>query len=100
VTTTVSLEEVDDRAALEQAVHEAVVGVIRDTIAFKPTFVALTQAKVVGEKLVMRLMLVDEDGERLLQEFTEGSGGSALPRGDGPPGAGGDAPARGADMRI
>jgi hypothetical protein len=100
VTTTVSLEEVEDRAALEQAVHEAVVGVIRNTIAFKPTFVALTQARVVGERLVMRLMLVDEDGERLLNEFTEGSGGGASPGGEGLPGQDGGAPARSVDTRI
>ena len=39
---------------------------MKDTIAFQPTLVALTDAQVVGERLSFRVLIADEDGERVL----------------------------------
>jgi hypothetical protein len=70
-TTSVSLSDVDvdDKPQLEQALRSAVDEVLTDAIAFHPTLVALTDAQVIGERLYLRLLIADEDGERTLQEL-------------------------------
>ena len=47
------------------------------TIAFKPTMVALTDARVMGEKLLVRLLIADADGERMLKDLTDGMGSAS-----------------------
>jgi len=66
-----SLADVDvhDKPQLEQALKSAVNRVLKDTIAFQPTFVALTDAQVIGERLYFRVLIADEDGERVLSEL-------------------------------
>jgi hypothetical protein len=71
--------DVDDKPQLEAAIKTAVRRVLEDTIAFKPTFVAVTDAQVVGDRLYFRVLVADEDGERTLDELT-GHGGSAPER--------------------
>jgi hypothetical protein len=62
--------DVNDNAKLEQALKTAVNQVLKDTIAFKPTLVTLTDAQVVGGRLYFRVLIADEDGERTLGELT------------------------------
>jgi hypothetical protein len=64
VTTSVALETVHDEAGVRDAVRTAVAGVLSDVIAFKPTLVAMTGARVVGERLYLRLLVTDAEGER------------------------------------
>lgn len=63
--------DVHDRPQFEQALKTAVDKVLRDTIAFEPTFVALTDAQVIGGRLYFKVLIADEDGERTLTELSD-----------------------------
>jgi hypothetical protein len=82
-TTSVSLADLDahDAPQLERALRSAVAGLLADTIAFKPTLVALTDARVVEDRLYVRVLIADDDGVRTL-EALEGSKGSEDHDGD------------------
>ena len=73
-TSSLSLAELDvnDKPQLEQALKTAVSQVVKSTIAFQPTLVALTDAQVIGERLYFRVLIADEDGERTLAELISG----------------------------
>jgi hypothetical protein len=93
-TTSLPLSDVDmqDKPKLERALKSAVDQVLTDVIAFKPTLVTLTDAQVVGQRLYVRLLIADEDGERTIQELNRGQQRNDPPdqeRGDGPAGASG-----------
>jgi hypothetical protein len=79
VTTALDMPESRDAAAVKEALRQAVDRVLTDTIAFKPTMVALTDARMMGEKLLVRLLIADADGERMLKDLNEGDSGSASP---------------------
>jgi hypothetical protein len=70
-TSSLSLTDLDinDKPQLEQALKTAVNQMLKDTIAFQPTLVALTDAQVIGERLFFRVLIADEDGERVLSEL-------------------------------
>jgi hypothetical protein len=89
VTTSLSMEEVQDRAQLKQALETEVGRVLATAIAFKPTVVALTGARQVGERLMVRLLIADEEGEQLMQALERGGGDDSNADGrdddDGPP---------------
>src|SRR4051794_35849263 len=69
ITTSVAVGDADDQRALQNALTQAVDGVLHDAIAFKPTLVVLTHAAVVGERLYIRLLVADSDGERTFEEL-------------------------------
>jgi hypothetical protein len=80
VTTSVPLAEVGEgelAAAIESAVSDA----LSQAIAFTPTVVALTNAAVVGERLYLRVLAADADGEKTLGAL----GLSADPKGEALP---------------
>lgn len=80
VTTTVSVTDAEDHAQLRTALQAAVDDVLKEAIAFQPTLVVLTRAMVVGDRLHVRLLIADQDGERAMEELKGGSGsGSASP---------------------
>jgi hypothetical protein len=62
--------DVNDKPQFEAALKAAVKRVLQDTIAFKPTLIALTDAHVIGERLYFRVLAADEEGERTLAELT------------------------------
>jgi hypothetical protein len=64
VTTSVALADVRDEAELTVALKDAIDSVLAGAIAFRPTLLVLTSALVVGERLYVRLLVADEDGER------------------------------------
>jgi hypothetical protein len=78
-TSSIPLTELDvnDKPQVEQALKTAVNQVIKDTIAFQPTMVALTDAQVIGERLYFRVLIADEDGERTISELTGHDGGGS-----------------------
>lgn len=95
VTTTVSVADTQDEAALRQALKAAVDDVLADAIAFTPTLIVLTRAMVVGDRLYVRLLIADKEGERTVEEMHRGPGA------DGDRGDGGDAsPPSGEDDTI
>ena len=79
VTTALDMPDGQDPTAVKAALQAALDRVINDTIAFKPTLIALTDARVMGEKLLVRLLIADADGERMLRDLRDGDTGSASP---------------------
>src|ERR1043166_2133593 len=86
VTTSVDMPESQDSGAMKAALQKAVGRVLNDTIAFKPTLIALTDARVMGEKLLVRLLIADADGERMLKDPREDSGSASPAEDEGQPG--------------
>ncbi len=83
VTTSVAVSESDDQATIKSAVQSAVDGVLKEAIAFTPTMVMLTRALVVGERLYIRLLIADQEGEKTFKDLAEPddeAAGSASPR--------------------
>lgn len=72
VTTTVPVVDAQDQMKLREAVQAAVDGVLEDAVSFTPTLIVLTRAVVVGDRLYVRLLLADEEGERAVKELTDG----------------------------
>jgi hypothetical protein len=69
VTTSVDVREAEDRETLQKALLSAVDGVLKDAIAFTPTLIVLTHATVVADRLYIRLLVADQDGERTFEEL-------------------------------
>ena len=64
VTTSIAVTGTEDRGQLRTALMAAVDDVLKDAIAFTPTLVVLTHAARVGDRLYVRLLVADSDGER------------------------------------
>jgi hypothetical protein len=71
VTTSVALEDTEDRHEIQSAIRGAVDDVLRDAIAFTPTLVLLTHAAIVGDRLYVRLLLADQDGEKTYEKLLD-----------------------------
>jgi hypothetical protein len=69
VTTSVAVTDTDNQAAVQQALVTAVDSVLKEAIAFTPTLVVLTNATVVGDRLYVRLLVADRDGEKTFNEL-------------------------------
>jgi hypothetical protein len=69
VTTSVAVEDSGDQHVLQSALRTAVDSVLKEAIAFRPTLIVLTNATVVGDRLYVRLLLADQDGERTFDEL-------------------------------
>lgn len=74
VTTSVSLPNPGDDTErdadqLKDALRSAVDDVLKEAIAFKPTLIVLTAARIVGGRLYVRLLIADQDGERIVDEL-------------------------------
>lgn len=73
VTTSVSLAGVEDATQLKRAVQSAVDDVLKDVIAFAPTMIVLVDARTLGDRLYLRLLIADRDGERTIEQLLAGS---------------------------
>jgi hypothetical protein len=71
VTTSVAIDDVEDQSEIQSAIRGAIDDVLRDAIAFTPTLVVLTSAAVVGDRLYVRLLLADRDGERTYEALID-----------------------------
>lgn len=84
VTTSVAVSDADDHAQLKSALQSAVDGVLKEAIAFRPTMVVVTRALMVGERLYIRLLIADQEGEQTFKDLAEpdadAAAGSASPR--------------------
>ena len=76
VTTSIDLTDVADKAQLHRAVESAVDDVLANAITFEPTLVTLQNARVVGSRMYILLLIADADGEKTLEAI--GPDGSAL----------------------
>jgi hypothetical protein len=77
VTTALDVADTHNPGDLKAALRQAVERVLHETIAFKPTMVALTDARVVGEKLLVRLLIADAEGEEMLQALQRNGNGNS-----------------------
>jgi ABC-type transport system substrate-binding protein len=71
VTTSIGLQDTSDPERLQGAVESAVESVLDSAIAFTPTAVSVTSARVIGERVYLRLLIVDADGEQALRDLAE-----------------------------
>src|SRR5437879_11728366 len=69
VTTAVSLADVEDQETLTAAIRAAVNEAMESAVGFKPTLIALTRANVIGERLYVRLLMEDAEGEEMLRDL-------------------------------
>jgi hypothetical protein len=69
VTTSVAVADSGDQSVLQSALRTAVDSVLKEAIAFTPTLIVLTNATVVGDRLYVRLLLADQEGERTFDEL-------------------------------
>lgn len=72
VTTSVSVEDAEDNGQLKDALQTAVDHVLNEAIAFRPTVIVLTRAVVLGNRLYVRLLLADADGEQTFNDLAPG----------------------------
>lgn len=70
--TAIPPDEGDDRIRLENAIQAAMDDVAAHAVAFTPTVVALLDARLIGDRTFLFVLLADREGERavkvLLQE--------------------------------
>lgn len=71
VTTSVAVRDADDHASLKSALQTAVDGVLKGAIAFTPTLVVLTRALVIGDRLYIRLLVADQEGEQTVKDLVD-----------------------------
>ena len=61
--TSISADQATDKETLEQAIRAAVDDVAAHAVAFTPTVVLLRDAKLVGDRIYLFVLLADEAGE-------------------------------------
>ena len=69
VTTSVNVDDADDGHQLTSALQSAVDNVVKEAIAFRPTLIVVTHAVVRGNRLYVRMVVADEDGERTFNDL-------------------------------
>jgi len=70
VTTSVAVAEAGDEAQLKTAVESAVRDVLAHAIAFTPTVVTLENARLVGDRIYLVLVVADADGEKSIEALS------------------------------
>jgi hypothetical protein len=63
----VSTEQAGDREKLDGAIQAAIDDVVTHAIAFQPTVVSLLDAKVVGDRIYLFVLIADKDGEEAIR---------------------------------
>ena len=79
--TSIDLTDVTDKAQLRQAVESAVENVLANAISFSPTLVTVQNARVVGDRMYLLLLIVDAAGEKALETMADE--GAASPDSEG-----------------
>ena len=69
--TSIDLTDVTDKAQLRQAVESAVENVLANAISFSPTLVTVQNARVVGDRMYLLLLIVDAAGEKALETMAD-----------------------------
>ena len=72
VPTSFSIQNVSKTAELEAALESAVDDVVSHAIAFSPTFITVQNARVVGDRMFILLLIGDHEGEQMLQTLSAG----------------------------
>jgi hypothetical protein len=79
--TTISAAEGEDRTRLDGAIQAAIDDVAAHAVAFTPTVVALLDAKLIGDRIFLFVLLADREGEQTIKVLLNErlvSGGSKM----------------------
>ncbi|HEY7038895.1 MAG TPA: hypothetical protein VID28_08595 [Methylomirabilota bacterium] len=60
-------EQGEDREKLDSAIQAAIDDVVSHAIAFQPTVVSLLDAKVVGDRIYLFVLIADKEGEEAIR---------------------------------
>jgi hypothetical protein len=63
----VPAEQAGDREKLDGAIQAAIDDVVSHAIAFQPTVVSLLDAKVIGDRIYLFVLIADKDGEEAIR---------------------------------
>jgi signal transduction histidine kinase len=74
VTTSIPVRSLAADADLKAALRSAIEDVLRNAIAFLPTFVTVETARVVGDRLYILLVIADDEGEATLRALSVDAG--------------------------
>jgi len=74
VATSVPARSIADADELKAAVRSAIDDVLRNAIAFSPTFVTLEAARIVDGRLYILLVIGDDEGEAMMRALAVGAG--------------------------
>jgi len=69
--TAIPAAEGDDRKRLEDAIQAAMDDLATHAVAFTPTVIALLDARLVGDRIFLFVLLADRDGERAVKVLLE-----------------------------
>jgi len=69
--TAISADEGDDRTRLENAIQAAMDDVAAHAVGFTPTVVALLDARLIGDRILLFVLLADLEGERAVKVLLE-----------------------------
>ena len=67
ITTSIDLASADDDEHLRRALEAAIDDVLHNAIAFAPTVVTVQDARVVGDRIYILLVIADAEGEKALE---------------------------------
>lgn len=70
--TSVPTEQAANREQLDDAIQAAIDDVVTHAIAFEPTVVSLMDAKVVGDRIYLFVLIADKDGEDAIRVLLAG----------------------------
>ena len=82
ITTSIPAVKAADDADLNEAVAAAVEDAVKHAIAFTPTLVTVQRARLVGDRIYLLLLVVDHDGEEMMNRLATEEGSSAVDKTD------------------
>ncbi len=86
ITTSIPLTSAADDAELKQALGSAIDDVLHHAIAFSPTVLTIQDARVVGDRVYILLLIADGDAEETLKQLSgEDAEVTGAPRATTPP---------------
>jgi len=86
ITTSIPVTSTDDDAELKQALGSAIDDVLHHAIAFSPTVLTIQDARVVGDRVYILLLIADGDGEETMKQLSgQDAGATSAPRATTPP---------------
>jgi hypothetical protein len=71
--TSISADQATDKETLEQAIWTAIDDVAAHAVAFTPTVVLLRDAKLIGDRIYLFVLLADEAGEAEIHVLETGT---------------------------
>ena len=71
ITTSIPVASAADDTQLKAALNSAIDNILQHAIAFVPTVVTVRDARVVGDRIHILLLIADGDGEETMQQLID-----------------------------